>query len=1856
MKKLLASFIMLFAFILGAFSATVNITYRYMHNGNVWFTETKTATVGESYPEAVVQPDGVKYLTMPTGTVSTAETVDIECVYTNDMFTTYISDTYATAKWVNIAINATGAHLQYVNGQDYVPFNTSQTALPSASDYTYQWAFIGNPISGYKIVNRSAGSGKILSSVAPTGDGGNALATLQDEATLNTTTNNTFWSLTKATGKHLYYIARQGETFYMNSRANKLSFWNYTGTGSQFIITPIDLTLTTSLDTSKDYMLVDRRTGKAISESTLWNLNTSSTEHNCAVAFTPDPMNLNSIWTLENSGSGYKLKNKSSSNYLNTVTPSCYETMTNYAYESQKPYIAFSGGEGPGWYQPLKTDGEGVFYFFPTGDGYYTIATASDASTPLVGVYCDGFMTQRGAALFSTNTQWELREVTPTNHATSITSGSYYRLVNRKYIDRSLTVNNGKLYADETDEDSYGQIWKLTKNGSSYSIQNAVTGQYIQTASTDVQCTTGTSAKYFTTSSSTVNGYTVFTFNNGTGIHANSSYKVVGYSTSEDASKWILIPVTVNSTDLSNAQTIMNGNGTNYTTNLTTFFSDYACTTLKSTYQNYSDAQLRSAMSSLPSDLQEMAVRVKNNTWNSDATHNRYEKDFRIHSYDIYSNCDSWSSITNTGAFAHLNNPTGIQAKTGDVIYIFVDSNVQDSDASLQAELVVGTDRTGTTKTLSRGYNAICATGECEVFISYLLNNTSKSCNNYPNIKIHIEGGTCNGFFDMHRGHNNNDWAWLKENMFQNKFLHVKGNSTLLNVLLDGVKAEKNAVGVMNIWDFIFDTEESFSGVDSYKSSGRYKMMINNFHNIDETDAYRGYPYWGAGHGTSHPDLTTSGCFNYNALANSSLWEIAHEIGHAHQAPIKSVGTDETSNNVMSQVIQFLAKDNIGTNMFQSAKATRGDGVKAMTECFNDGWGYIDYMRRRIIERNISVNDNISNRWLFQLWMYFDYMKNYNPTTNQGFDFIGALYNRLRSSALGTGTTVAPNQDYLKMAQYCAEITQTDLSEFFEAWGFWKTAPKYGGLTVHNESESTSSTDSGTTYYAGGYSVRGFNMSNAASQVSSVRSTMQAYTKKAKNIMFLEDRGVNCELDQTMDGLSPQALGDGGYYGDYSKTITGSYKYAVDTDNNTISMSGGKNAVGFKIYDGNGNLVAISNMNFFTVPAAVAAGLANGTYTLVAAQGDGTDVSTTEGVANTIQSFKLNCARGYIYGNGTKIMGTTTASQASELVLVPYNGETYLYDATNKAFACHTTDAMAGTTGNVLLESNSDFSKIVKGLKWGNTNISNYPLYLEDSWTNWLNMDGARSVYMNTWKNFESGNGGNTYTMTVVDTDFDITEAVAMLEAYFNPSATVTYVISDANGVVYTSEAMAATIGQTITALPADLQRAFCSYSSINKTIVNGSNTVNVTVTYSMPFDISTSYSSAKWYNMHIRSGKYVFKGDSEPYYPATATEEQKSTDAYKWAFMGNPYAFQILNKASGADYTLTKDGSNVVMRSGTYAWTLCQNSDGFVLKETGSTNNYVNQNGGATGPLQFWNSTSGATDDGSTFRVEEVMDNFYDRVAAEILPYIFADPTDIINSDPEATIGQIFGISATGAASIVSTYQTQLANQQFSLEEYVAAKALLEANIVYPEDGKIYLVRNTFNNKYLRVAEYGTRGQVFADLTAEEAAQDASAHIEIKVVEDKPYMLSQGNYFNWVYGTLSGYEAWTSSGLDKYAHFVAVSPGVGAFSIAYGNGEGSYASSLGIGFYALKEGTTTVAGSPTDHTNQYAHWIFEEVIELEGDLDGDNDVDTVDLDILIDIIFGKKNPADYNNADLNNDSKYSVADVTKLVNILNEN
>ena len=248
--------------------------------------------------------------------------------------------------------------------------------------------------------------------------------------------------------------------------------------------------------------------------------------------------------------------------------------------------------------------------------------------------------------------------------------------------------------------------------------------------------------------------------------------------------------------------------------------------------------------------------------------------------------------------------------------------------------------------------------------------------------------------------------------------------------------------------------------------------------------------------------------------------------------------------------------------------------------------------------------------------------------------------------------------------------------------------------------------------------------------------------------------------------------------------------------------------------------------------------------------------------------------------------------------------------------------------------------------------------------SNWLMFNGS---FISQITNYSSPDDGDA---------FEIADAVAATEAIQNAVALlntvdVTYNVTF-NGSVVASASGKAVIGQT-PELPASLNNGLYNYTNTTGgDVTNATTEITFNATWNGPFDLSTNYNNAKWYNLKIRGTKYVGKTATEPYNNIeNVSNATRVTDAYQWAIVDAGYGkVKVLNKAAGDGYTLKNDNDYAVMREGDISWDILANGAGFVLRETDTDNNYINDN---NDKLRFWDSSNGRTDAGSTFTVEAV-------------------------------------------------------------------------------------------------------------------------------------------------------------------------------------------------------------------------------------------------------------------------------------------
>lgn len=218
----------------------VTVNYSFTYNDKEFTTQSVKVLEGYDFPELKALPMGVA-ATKPTGTV------------TKDNANQTIKVTVDSSKlpFIPAANYESIEHWYYMNIRDDGPTyayydSTVEFIKADASNYDktqkdkYSWAFIGNPIDGFSIVNRAAGSTMVLSSPAvPTGN--TNASEVARMVTASDATGNKVWTIMPTTHggapAGAFYIQHPTKTAYAFNRqgvsgVNALAYWDYRDTGS----------------------------------------------------------------------------------------------------------------------------------------------------------------------------------------------------------------------------------------------------------------------------------------------------------------------------------------------------------------------------------------------------------------------------------------------------------------------------------------------------------------------------------------------------------------------------------------------------------------------------------------------------------------------------------------------------------------------------------------------------------------------------------------------------------------------------------------------------------------------------------------------------------------------------------------------------------------------------------------------------------------------------------------------------------------------------------------------------------------------------------------------------------------------------------------------------------------------------------------------------------------------------------------------------------------------------------------------------------------------------------------------------------------------------------------------------------------------------------------------------------------------------------------------------------------------------------------------------------------------------------------------------------------------------------------
>lgn len=814
--------------------------------------------------------------------------------------------------------------------------------------------------------------------------------------------------------------------------------------------------------------------------------------------------------------------------------------------------------------------------------------------------------------------------------------GGVYHFVNANYTDKAMGATNPQSVAGVAkDNTNKAQLWYVESKGANgYALRNLGYGTYLQGNGQSTRWTLAstTNADNSWITLATIGSYNAFkgyTFGDYGYAHIDGSSNVVGWTSSVTSTQWTITKKEMTSAEIEEALNFFNS-VSDIQTNLDNLFSDKSCTTLKVAFNENNDSY-----KALPATLQAMVRKVAGNASWEETNFNpskakwdaEYAKKYRVQLYEPYNEPECAAKALGLHAHTNLNNPTGIFANNGDVVYVMVDSEIK-AGSSLYLTYHIGHGELGGYANgweLHQGLNVIPVyNNETNFCINYVVHTfdtsndkkgnkaKARKLSDYDPIKIHIEGGHINGYWnkvgdELYAADNNDTWNYLEARATQ-KTVTVLGkyitlqfpllnehtvdtdgntNKGLATYFNDLVKIED----CINEWDNVMLWERLLLGVldkntinaeakqspysitDSKKvfeytgEDGEFESDYSDYYNIHGLSygIPNSYMYGGWAH-CGYNFNTMEGIIQNLPTNAGSHWGPGHEIGHQHQALLTVNGLTEVTNNLFANVVLW----------YYGETTSRYNGTEGA-------------LSNVLAQFNAEGTDFFSNNIWAQTIMYYKLFLYYHVLGHNP-KFYPHLFEMLRQDPMSGGYNQDGSKCLMHFYKKCCLAAGEDLTEFFRAHGFFEV--------MDNR-------------FVGDYANSVYNLTQA--QIDDAIAEVKSW-KYPENLAVLFVNDATGETIKSYKGDNLELYGETtvcaevGSYASFATATKPSYNYAISGNTVTMEGSGG---VGFAILNENGELIGFSDKKTFEISAEAVAAIASGKASVVTLNADNTPVAAT---------------------------------------------------------------------------------------------------------------------------------------------------------------------------------------------------------------------------------------------------------------------------------------------------------------------------------------------------------------------------------------------------------------------------------------------------------------------------------------------------------------------------------------------------------------------------------------------------------------------------------------------------------------------
>lgn len=796
--------------------------------------------------------------------------------------------------------------------------------------------------------------------------------------------------------------------------------------------------------------------------------------------------------------------------------------------------------------------------------------------------------------------------------AADVESNKVYRFVNVGKSDQSLAISNtgNGAVSTTTDKNSKKQQWYILANdaGTGYYIRNVSTGAYLTSPKAYytqwplAYVSTPEDDNMLMTITPYGDNYVIKAASQGGGYfyaHSDAANNIVCWTAESINTQWVPQKVDYSDEEIAGILDSFKkraddiAKAPEYEKYLESLFEDKACTVLKSGL----DLSNNTNYLSLPPKLKQMVDKIKSNNWDEvkGDWSGQYAKKYRIQLYEPYSEGAAAAGLAGIQAYTNMNNPTGIIADEDEMLYVMVDSDIPEG-ATLYLGPVPDCNMYNSVTSgykLKKGLNMIlCNSNLTHYFIYYTVNTVennkaARSLKNYEPIKIHIEGGKINGFFnyvgdELYKPDTREDFIYTTSRALHPMY-DLIGKYVILHFFLQdtpdtpddtrlqlgvknsfdpiknpGTNRQYDPVKTMQSWDDMCFTERILMGIQSDKdiqnpfNRGFYSSIIGDKYSVGNyefnpqvryeeyfNNRMMGFTYQGAGlymNATSWRTAYAPSTLNVilTLFPQEGIWGPAHEYGHINQGPIKFAGTTEESNNVFSNV----------ANYFLCGTTSRCNIPSDQLKIFNQDKTYLEHGTWG------------TTRMFWQLWCYYH-------AAGRNTKFYPRLYELLRKYPLKKDMDTYPGKlnpryDMLHFAKMCCVAAEEDLTDFFTSWGFF--------IPLDN-------------YHIDDYSV--YDCILTQEDINEVKREIAEFGFKKNHAIILIDDRPGSDLPSGF-GYDKTKCGEYGGLKAFTENvrISGDFDYFLDGEILVVTTSGSPGA-GYLVYDNEGNLIAFSNSNRF---------------------------------------------------------------------------------------------------------------------------------------------------------------------------------------------------------------------------------------------------------------------------------------------------------------------------------------------------------------------------------------------------------------------------------------------------------------------------------------------------------------------------------------------------------------------------------------------------------------------------------------------------------------------------------------------------